>query len=184
MSGIASKSQLRMSFLRYALFTVPALLLLGALSASLSGADASNLWFAALRKPPVMPGAWAFGAIWSFLYVLLGLSLAMVLHARGAKSRRRALGLFAVELALALAWAPLFFAFHKLALALSVLAAMFVLCIALILVIWRIRVLAGLLLYPWLAWLMFAGLLNYQLMIRNPNAETLAPAGARTDIPL
>ena len=38
MTGIASKSQLRMSFLRYALFTVPAVLLLGTLSGALSGA--------------------------------------------------------------------------------------------------------------------------------------------------
>ena len=184
MSGIASKSQLRMSFLRYALFTVPAVLLLGTLSSRLSGAGDSNPWFAHLHKPPVLPPGWVFAAIWTLLYILLGLSLAMVLHARGAKSRRRAAGLFGVWLVLAFAWPLVFFAFHQIAAALAINAAMIVVAVGTILMIWRIRVLAGLLLYPYLAWLMFAGVLNCQLLILNPNADVLAPRGASTDIPL
>jgi len=56
--------------------------------------------------------------------------------------------------------------------------------VALILIAWRVRVLAGLLLYPYLAWLMFAALLNYQLLALNPNAETLVPGPRTIDIPL
>src|SRR5258707_12233427 len=126
MAGIASKSQLRMSFLRYALFTVPAVLLLGTLSGALSGAGNGNAWFASLHKPPLMPAAWVFGAAWTFLYVLLGLSLAMVLHARGAKSRKKALRLFGLQLVLNLAWPPVFFVFHQIEAALSIIAAMLV----------------------------------------------------------
>jgi tryptophan-rich sensory protein len=184
MSGIASKSQLRMSFLRYALFTVPAVLLLGTLSGTLSGSGSGNPWFASLHKPPIMPPGWAFGAAWTILYILLGLSLAMVLHARGAKDRKRALQLFAVQLVLNFAWSPVFFALHKIAPALSVIAAMIVVTIAMIFVIWRIRLIAALLLYPYLGWLIFAGALNYQILALNPNADTLAPHGASTDIPL
>ena len=184
MSGIASKSQLRMSFLRYALFTVPAVLLLGTLSGALSGSGSGNLWFAALHKPPLMPPGWVFGAVWTSLYVLLGLSLAMVLHARGAKDRQKVVGLFGVLVVLTLAWPPVFFAFHKLEAALSIVAAMLVVTVVTILASWRIRALAGLLLYPWLAWLMFASLLNYQLLTLNPNAGTLAPGAGSTDIPL
>jgi tryptophan-rich sensory protein len=184
MAGIASKSQLRMSFLRYALFTVPAVLLLGTLSGALSGSGNGNLWFAALHKPPLMPPGWIFGAIWTSLYVLLGLSLAMVMHARGANNRQKAVGLFGLQLVLNFAWSPVFFAFHKVEAALSIIAAMIVVCVVTILVIWRIRVAAGLLLYPYLAWLMFAGLLNYQILTLNPHADTLAPASVSTDIPL
>jgi len=184
MSGIASKSQLRMSFLRYALFTVPAVLLLGTLSGTLSGSGNGNMWFAALHKPPLMPPGWVFGAVWTLLYLLLGLSLAMVLHARGAKNRKKAVGLFGLQLVLNFAWSPVFFAFHQVAAALSIIAAMIVVCVAMILVIWRIRVAAGLLLYPYLAWLMFASLLNFQILGLNPNADTLAPTPVRTDIPL
>jgi benzodiazapine receptor len=184
MAGIASKSQLRMSFLRYALVTVPALLLLGTLSGAMSGSGSGNFWFRMLHKPPLMPPAWVFGAVWTCLYVLLGLSLAMILHAHGAKNRQKAVGLYGVGLILNLAWSPIFFAFHKVEVALSVIAAMLVVTLVTILIAWRIRVIAGLLLYPYLAWLMFAGLLNYQVLELNPNADALAPGRVSTDIPL
>jgi benzodiazapine receptor len=184
MAGIASKSQLRMSFLRYALLTVPAVLLLGTLSGTLSGSGNGNGWFASLHKPPLMPPGWVFGAGWTLLYILLGLSLAMVLHAHGATSRQKAVGLFGVQLVLNFAWSPVFFAFHQVAAALSIVAAMIVVCVVMVLVTWRIRVLAGLLLYPYLAWLIFAGVLNYQILALNPHADTLAPVNISTDIPL
>ncbi|TMJ18601.1 MAG: tryptophan-rich sensory protein [Alphaproteobacteria bacterium] len=184
MTGIASKSQLRMSFLRYALFTVPGVLLLGTLSGQLSGSGYGNPWFDALRKPDLMPPGWVFGAAWTILYILLGLSLAMLLHARGAERRSRALALFAAQLALNFAWSPVFFAFHRIGPALSIIAAMVVGTLALILVAWRIRPLAGLLLYPYLAWLTFAGTLTFQIMTLNPEASTVAPEAGHTDIPL
>jgi len=53
---------------------------------------------------------------------------------------------------------------------------------ALILVLWRIRIVASLLLYPYLGWLMFAGLLNYEILRLNPNAETLVPGSQTINI--
>jgi benzodiazapine receptor len=184
MAGIASRSQLRMSFLRYALFTVPGVLLLGTLSGQLAGAGYGNPWFDALHKPAFMPPGWAFGAAWTILYILLGLSLAMVLHAHGAKDRRKAWILFALQLALNFAWSPVFFAYHRIGLALSLVAAMIVLAIGMIFLIWRIRVTAALLLYPYLGWLMFAAALTYQIMMLNPDAEGLVPAGQTINIQL
>ena len=164
-----------MSFLRYALFTVPAVVLLGSLSGYLSNSGYSNPWFGALTKPGFMPPGWVFGAAWTFLYILLGLSLAMLLHAKGAQKREKVLVVFVVSLLLNFAWSPLFFGMHKVTLALSLIAAMIVVTMALILALWRIRVVAALLLYPYLGWLMFAGLLNYEILRLNPNAETLVP---------
>lgn len=184
MTGLASKAQLRMSFLRYALFTVPAVLLLGTLSGQLSGSGYGNDWFDSLQKPQTMPPGWVFGIVWPILYVLLGLSLAMVLHARGAEKRGRALALFAVQLLLNFAWSPVFFAFHQIGTSLTIIAAMVVGTFALILVVWRIRPLAGLLLYPYLGWLMFAAMLNYQIMNLNPDAAAVAPESGHTDIQL
>lgn len=183
MAGIASKAQLRMSFLRYALFTVPGVLLAGTLVGQLSGAGGGNRWFELLRKPPSMPPPWLFGAAWTILYILIGLSLAMVLHAKGAAKRRQALILFALGLLLNFAWPPLFFAFHRIVPALSVIAALIVLTAVTIILVWRIRVVAGLLLYPYLGWLLFAGLLTWQIHLLNPE-PALAPARASTDIPL
>jgi translocator protein len=184
MGGIASRAELRMSFLRYALVTVPGVVLLGSLSGYLSNSGTSNSWFLALQKPAFMPPGWVFGVAWTILYILLGLSLAMVLHAKGAPKRSRVVALFAVQLALNLAWSPVFFAMHRVDIALSLIAAMLVGTFALILLAWRIRVVAGLLLYPYLGWLMFAGLLNYEIINRNPNAATLEPTRQPINIEL
>lgn len=173
-----------MSFLRYALVTVPAVVLLGSLSGWLSNSGTSNGWYLALQKPGFMPPSWAFGVAWTILYILLGLSLAMVLHAKGAPKRGRALALFGVQLALNFAWSPVFFAMHRVEIALSIIAAMLVGTVALILVVWRIRVVAGLLLYPYFGWLMFAGLLNYEIVNLNPNAATLEPGPRPINIEL
>jgi translocator protein len=176
MGGLASRSELRMSFLRYAAITVPAVVLIGTLVGYLSNSGSSNPWFEALRKPAFMPPGWVFGTAWTILYILIGLSLAMVLHAKGAMGRERALSLFGLQLLLNFAWPPVFFAMHKVTVGLSLIAAMIICLVAMIFVIWRIRIAAALLLYPYLGWLMFASVLNYKIIELNPNAETLVPA--------
>lgn len=184
MTGIASRSQLRMSFLRYALITVPLVLLLGTLSGRASNSGYGNPWFDALVKPAAMPPGWAFGVAWTILYILLGLALAMILHARGARGRGLALGLFAVQMLLNYSWSPLFFAAHQVTLALVVIFAMIALTVACLLLFARIRKVAALLLLPYLAWLAFATYLNFEIMRLNPGAETLVPQAASADIAL
>jgi tryptophan-rich sensory protein len=103
----------------------------------------------------------------------------MLLHAKGAQKRERALILFGLGLLLNFAWSPVFFGMHKVTLSLSLIAAMIVCTVGLIFALWRIRIVAALLLYPYLGWLMFASALNYRIMQLNPDAETLVP-GQRT----
>jgi len=182
MTGIASKSQLRMSFLRYALFTVPLILLLGTLSGRASNSGYGNAWFDALVKPDLMPPGWIFGAAWTVLYILLGFALALILHARGARGRGLALALFIAQLLLNFSWSPVFFAMHRVGLALTIIILMLVLSIVATVLFARIRRTAALLMLPYLGWLTFAALLNYQLMQLNPNAEKLVPGQGGTDI--
>jgi tryptophan-rich sensory protein len=182
MRGLASKSQLRMSYLRRALLTVPLLLLLGTVSGRLAGSGYGNPWFDALVKPGFMPPGWAFGAAWTILYILLGLALALILHARGARGRGLALGLFLAQLALNYAWSPVFFAFHQVGAAFLMIVVMVLLSALSALLFARIRVAAALLLLPYIAWLIFAGLLTQRIDALNPGAERLAPGGASADI--
>ena len=184
MTGIASKSQLRMSLLRYALITVPLILLLGTLSGRASNSGYSNAWFAALAKPEAMPPAWAFPFAWTILYIMLGLALAMVLSARGARGRALGTGIFLLQLVLNFAWSPVFFAMHQARLALLLIAAMLLLAIVAAMLFGRIRRAAGLLMLPYIAWLAFAGYLNYRIVELNPGAESLVPGETSTDIPL
>ena len=184
MTALASKSQLRMSFLRFALFTVPAILLLGTISGRVSQSGYGNAWFDALEKPGIMPPGWVFGAAWTALYILLGLALALILHARGARGRGLALGLFAVQLVLNYAWSPIFFAFHQVDAALWTIAAMLAISVVTAVLFWRIRRSAGLLMLPYLGWLCFAALLTFQIGALNPGAAELAPEPSTPDIAL
>ena len=77
MNRLASPAQLRASFVRWALFVVPAVLLLGFISGRVGG-DASDPWFVALDKPEIFPPAGVFGVVWPVLYTVMGLAAAMV----------------------------------------------------------------------------------------------------------
>jgi benzodiazapine receptor len=184
MTALASRSQLRMSFLRYALITVPLVLLLGTVSGRVSGSGYGNGWFDALQKPAIMPPGWVFGAAWTLLYILLGLALALILHARGARGRGPALGLFVVQLLLNYSWSPIFFAYHEVGAAFWTIAAMILISAVTAALFWRIRRFAGLLMLPYIAWLCFAAVLTWQIGLLNPKAAELAPGASTTDIAL
>ena len=182
MSEIASKQQLRLSFLRSAFVTVPLILLLGFASARLVPVGADNAWYQALSKPAATPPDWAFPVAWTIIYVLIGLALAMIVHARGSRLRTPAIALFAAQMVANLVWTPLFFGAHRVGLSLVVLVAMFVLAAATTAVFARIRTPAAMLMLPYLAWIVFAGYLTYQVRVLNPNAETLVPSSTSSQI--
>jgi len=93
--GIASRGQLRMSFLRWAVFTVPLILLLGFASGRAVPSGSENGWYMALQKPALTPPGIVFPIAWTSLYILIGFAVALILHARGGKGRGLALALFA-----------------------------------------------------------------------------------------
>ena len=182
MNEIASPGQLRLAYLRWALVLVPVIVLLGFLSGKFANSGYGNRWFAALAKPGFMPPGWAFGLAWTILYILMGLALAMVVHARGAKGRGAAILLFLVQLVLNLIWSPLFFRAHQVDNALILIIVLFLAVVVTTGLFWRIRRAAGLLLLPYLAWLVFAATLNYEIGRLNPEAETLVAPALKTQI--
>ena len=184
MSELASAGQLRMSFLRVALVTVPLILFLGILSGTLAGSGYGNPWFAMLAKPAAMPPGWVFPVVWTLLYILIGFALAMIVWARGASGRGIAIGLFALQFVLNLAWSPTFFAAHRMGAAFALILLMIVLTIATTLAFARIRARAALLMMPYLLWLCFAAWLNHSIETLNPGAETLAPGAGSTQVQL
>lgn len=182
MNEIASRGQLRLAYLRWALFTVPMVVALGFLSGRVANSGYANRWFAALDKPALMPPGWAFGVAWTILYIMMALAFAMILHARGARLRGLAIALFLVQLALNLLWSPLFFRAHQVGDALSLILVLLVVVIATTALFWRIRKAAGVMLLPYIAWLAFASFLNYEISRLNPAAQTLVAPALRTQI--
>ena len=186
MAELASSAQLRASFLRWALFLVPLVLLLGFMSGEISGSAGDNPWFERLDKPSIFPPPATFGIVWSILYFLMGLAAAMVCAAWGAKGRTIALVFFGIQFLLNLAWSPLFFRFHEIELSLYLLGAIVFFVLVTLVLFWRVRWLAGALLVPYLAWVGFAAFLNWQFLELNPEGasadERFAPT-LRIELP-
>ena len=177
MSALASPAQLRASFIRWSLFLVPGIVLLGFFSGT-AGGGAGTPWFASLVKPSLFPPPATFGIVWSILYVLMGFALALIVTARGAPGRTTAIVVFAIQLAMNLAWSPLFFGAHQITAALYLLLAIDAAVLATVVLFWRVRPLAGMLLVPYLAWVLFASVLNWQFLEANPNADGQEVSGA------
>ncbi len=184
MSELASSGQLRMAFIRRALITVPVIVLLGFVVGALSNAGGSNIWYATLAKPDIQPPGWAFPVAWTLFYVLMGLALAIVLSARGSPWRGYAVVLFLLQLALNLAWSPVFFGLHKTVGAFVLIIAIFAVAALTTAIFWRVRPTAAWLMLPYLAWLCFAGLLNWETIRLNPGADHLVvePTDAQIEI--
>ena len=178
MNRLASPAQLRASLLRWALFIVPTVVLLGFLSGQISGSAAENPWFQSLEKPSLFPPPATFGIVWSILYVMMGLAFAMVCAAWGSRVRVWAILAFIVQLALNLAWSPIFFAAHRIEVALYVLLALDVALIVTVVLFFKVRKWAGVLLLPYLAWVLFATALNWQFLQANPTTPEVDDTGA------
>ncbi len=177
MTGLASRRQLRASVIRWALFTVPLVVLLGFLSGQV-GTNANSAWFQSLVKPAIFPPPMWFGIVWSILYVMMGLALAMVCAAWGARGRTVAIVAFALQLVVNLAWSPVFFGLHRIKEALVVIGVLDALVLVTIIMFWRVRRVAALLLVPYLAWIAFATLLNWEFLQANPDGGNDTPSGA------
>ena len=161
---------------RRALVTVPAIVIVGTLMGYLSNSGFDNRWYAQLTKPAFQPPSWAFGVVWTILYALMGIALAIVLSQPLSQRRSNALWLFGGQLALNFAWSPIFFGMRMIDVALVVILAMLLMATAAGNLFRRIRPLAGWLLFPYLAWLCLATALNYETGRLNPGADS-APLG-------
>jgi translocator protein len=167
----------RASWWKMALIAVVAIEALGGASGWLSNSGYGNGWFDALQKPSFMPPGWTFGVVWPILYAFLGVALALVMSQPASDRRRFALALFFIQLGLNFAWSPTFFAGHDITLAKYVIFIMALFAAAAAGQFYRLNKAAGLLLVPYLAWLIFAATLNASIEALNPGAGTSLLSG-------
>jgi tryptophan-rich sensory protein len=153
-----------------ALACVVAIELLGGLSGWVSNSGYGNGWFDGLNKPSFMPPGWTFGVVWPLLYAMLGVAVATVLVEPASDRRRLGLILFVIQMALNFAWSPIFFAAHDITFAKWLIFVMAIIAAATAGQFLRIRKAAGLLMVPYLGWLVFAAILNATIEALNPGA--------------
>lgn len=142
-----------------------AALAVGGLSALLTGEGMRA--FAALRQPPLSPPGWLFPVVWTLLYVLMGVGMAIVWRETSGRERRRATEAWALQLAVNFFWTLLFFRLEARLLAFFWLLLLFVLALRMARIFETHSALAGKLQLPYLAWLAFAGYLNFAVWLLN-----------------
>lgn len=124
-------------------------------------------WYRELTKPALNPPDWIFPPVWSALYVLMAIAAWLVWLKAGFRGAGVALSFFFLQLASNAAWSWLFFGLHRIAFALADLVLLWILILITLVLFWRQRTLAGALLVPYLAWVSFAGYLNFQIWRLN-----------------
>lgn len=125
-------------------------------------------WYAYLNKPFFSPPNWIFGPVWTTLYILMGISLYLI-WIKGFKTKkvRDAIVLFIIQLILNAIWSPVFFGYKNLLLAFVIIVAMIFYVVKTILAFGKIDKKASYLLYPYLAWISFASILNFSVWFLN-----------------
>lgn len=156
-----------MNFPLKLLLCVIVVMVLGAAGGFLT-AGAIPGWYATLEKPPGTPPNPVFGPVWTVLYLMIGISLARVWHfATPGPRKRGALVRFFIQMGLNLAWTPLFFGAHLVAVALATIVALWVMILLTILSFKPLDRPAAWLLLPYLAWVSYATYLNAGFLILN-----------------
>ncbi|MBB0243284.1 tryptophan-rich sensory protein [Streptomyces alkaliphilus] len=132
---------------------------------SLASSEADEV-YGALDRPAWAPPSWLFGPVWTVLYGLIGVS-AWLVWRRAGGSARTALVWWGVQLALNLAWTPLFFAAEEYGLALVNIVLMLGAIVVTTALFARIHRVAAWLLVPYLLWVGYATALNAAIWWAN-----------------
>lgn len=139
--------------------------------AALSGATFKpDQWFRDLNKPSWQPPDWAFPVVWMVLYSINAASGWLVWETTGFEGPGLlAMAVYGVGLMLNASWSYIFFGLKRLDWA-KTSAGLLCLAVALqIIVFLPISQLAGLILLPYLAWVMVAAVLSATVLRLNPD---------------
>jgi len=117
-------------------------------------------WYATLPKPSWTPPNWVFGPAWTTLYVLMAVAAWLVWRRRRLVEVRGALIAWWAQLALNLLWTMIFFGLRQPLWGLVEIAALWIAIAITIVLFYRVRKLAAVMLLPYIAWVSFAISLN------------------------
>ncbi|KAK9813948.1 hypothetical protein WJX73_006152 [Symbiochloris irregularis] len=122
-------------------------------------------WYKHLKKPSWNPPDALFGPVWTVLYTAMGYASYLVFKAGGGPVP---LTLYGVQLALNLAWSPLFFKVKEIGFAVADITALVGVLVATIVEFHKVDPTAAYLLLPYLGWTTFAAALTINIYRHNP----------------
>jgi translocator protein len=119
-------------------------------------------WYPTLVKPSFNPPNWIFAPVWSMLYIMMGVAAGLVWNRIDFEKDlvKKALILFAVQLALNALWSYLFFGLKNPMLAGIEIVLLWLMIFETYSKFVKINKIAGYLFIPYLLWVSFAMVLN------------------------
>jgi tryptophan-rich sensory protein len=124
-------------------------------------------WYFSLIKPTWQPPDWAFGPIWTLIYITTGIAGVRAWRLGDARQRRLFLIALLINCALNVLWSLLFFKMQRPDLALIEVVALWLSIVPLILLPLRYSPRSSLLMLPYLAWVSVAAYLNLTIVRLN-----------------
>jgi len=138
-------------------------------------ATKTDAWYRHLRVPSWKPPDWAFGPVWTTIFLLTTIAAVMAWNGDPDPTARVLLvAAYAVNGVLNIAWSVLFFRFRRPDWALAEVAALWLSIAVLVLVTGRVSIAAGLMNLPYLAWVSVAACLNLRIVRLNAPFRGLA----------
>ena len=137
---------------------------------SLFTVQAIDGWYATLNKPFFNPPNFVFAPVWTILYVLMAMSFYLVWVNRENKKKKikkEGMRIFMAQLVLNVLWSVIFFGLHSPTLAAADIIVLLILIFVNIKVFAKVSKTASYLLYPYLAWVFFASILNVAIVALN-----------------
>ena len=125
-------------------------------------------WYAGLMKPSFNPPNWVFGPVWGILYATMAYAFFRVLAGQPSPWTGAAVLLFLVQITLNASWSLAFFAAESPRAGLLVIFMLWIGILLTTWTFWQIDRWASILLWPYLAWVSFAALLNLEIARLNP----------------
>ena len=145
------------------------LFLIVTFSASFIGAFATinykEPWYSLLTKPSFNPPDWIFGPVWTMLYLLMTIAIWKVWQSNFRNIN--IVYIYFIHLFFNTMWSIVFFVFHNILLALFVLIILIGLILYLMMQYRKINLISFYLMIPYLAWCIFALVLNFSILIIN-----------------
>ena len=118
-------------------------------------------------EPFFQPPGWIIGPVWAVLYTTLAISITSVLSKRDDLQQFNLIILcFVIQLALNLAW-PSVFNSERYLLSLLMIIGMVVFSIAYVVLIHEKTPFASRLMWPYIAWVSFAGIINAAYLLNS-----------------
>ena len=113
------------------------------------------------NKPSITPPNYIFPIVWNILFFLIAISIYLAWANSNKEQKPKIVIIFGVNLTLNVLWSFLFFRLQNPSLAFICLIAIWITIFGMIFTTWEIDKKASYLLIPYLAWVSFAGVLNW-----------------------